>query len=363
MPSPALLFYPALIRANIAEAIRIAGSPSRLCPHAKTHKTREVVQLELEAGISKHKVATIAEAELLADAGAEDIVIAYPMVGPNTLRLVQLMKKFPNVRFTSLIDNLDAAHALAATCNDAGVPGRECDVLMDIDCGQNRTGIAPGQAARELYCAAAAMPGLNVVGFHVYDGHQRAADFAERDRDVRDALAPVLKLRAELEDAGLSVPRMICGGTPSFPVYAAMDFPGLELSPGTFALHDVGYGDRFRDMSGFVPAAALLTRIVSKPTPDRLTLDLGTKAVASDPPAGQRCVVPEIPDANMVGQNEEHLIIQTPAADRFHIGDALYAFPMHVCPTSALYRAALVVEDGQVVGEWPILGRDRCLTV
>lgn len=360
MPSPALLFYPELIRGNIAEAIRIAGSPERLRPHAKTHKTREVGKLELDAGISKHKVATIAEAELLADAGAPDVLIAYPLVGPNTARLVQLMRKFPDTRFSSLIDDAQATAALGATLDAAGLRG---DVLMDINCGQNRTGIAPDEAARELYRLAAGTPGLNVMGLHIYDGHQRAIDFAERDKAVRESLAPCLALRKELEEMGLPVRLMVCGGSPTFPVYAAMDFPGLELSPGTFALHDVGYGERFPDMAGFTPAAVVLTRVISKPTSDRLTLDLGTKAVASDPPAGQRCVVPEIPDATMVGQNEEHLIIQTPAAGRFHVGDALYAFPMHVCPTSALYRAALAVEGGRIVGEWPILARDRVLTV
>src|SRR5437764_13734928 len=86
VPSPALRFYPELIRRNLARVLELAGGPARLRPHVKTHKTREIVQLELAAGITKHKCATIAEAELLADAGAADVLVAYPLVGPNCER-------------------------------------------------------------------------------------------------------------------------------------------------------------------------------------------------------------------------------------------------------------------------------------
>ena len=80
--SPALLFYKDIIRRNISQAIAVAGGVDRLRPHVKTHKTREIVRMELDAGISKHKCATLAEAEMLADCGAPDVLLAYPMVGP-----------------------------------------------------------------------------------------------------------------------------------------------------------------------------------------------------------------------------------------------------------------------------------------
>src|SRR5947207_11760985 len=83
VPSPALLFYPALIRRNLRRAVEVAGGPDRLRPHVKTHKTREIARLWLELGVRKHKCATLAEAEMLADSGAPDVLIAYPLVGPN----------------------------------------------------------------------------------------------------------------------------------------------------------------------------------------------------------------------------------------------------------------------------------------
>ena len=357
--TPALLFFPELIRSNIAEAIRMAGSAGRLRTHVKTHKTLEVTRLQLEAGITKFKCATIAEAEMVALAGGTDAILAYPPVGPNVGRFVALVKAYPRVTFGALFDDESATRALSAALTEAGL---SANVYMDIDCGYHRTGIAPGPEAKRLYLLAAELPGLNPMGFHVYDGHHRQTDLAERTAAVEESLRPVMELRADIEAAGATVGTLICGGTPTFPVYAAMDFPGLELSPGTFTLHDVGYGSKFPDMAGFRPAAVVLTRVISKPTPTRVTLDVGTKAIASDPPAGKRCTVFEIP-GEMVTQNEEHLVIEGEAAAKYSVGDTVMAFPSHVCPTSALYKSALTVEGGRVTGEWQIIGRDRKLTV
>src|SRR5258708_3474248 len=104
VPSPALLFYPALIRQNLRRAIEIAGGPDRLRPHVKTHKTSEIVGMWLNLGVRKHKCATLAEAEMLAKCGAADVLIAYPLVGPNAVRIAQLAERFPATRFATLAD-------------------------------------------------------------------------------------------------------------------------------------------------------------------------------------------------------------------------------------------------------------------
>src|SRR5262249_27323159 len=130
-----------------------------------------------------------------------------------------------------------------------------------------------------------------------------------------------------------------------------------------FVLHDHGYGTRFAEMACFTPAALVLSRVISRPTSTRLTLDLGYKAVASDPPAGKRCVLLNVPDYEPGLQNEEHFVVETPAAGRFTPGDVVYALPTHVCPTCAMHRQAYVVEDGRVTGTWDIVARDRVLTI
>jgi D-serine deaminase-like pyridoxal phosphate-dependent protein len=358
--SPALLFYKDLIRRNLTRAIEIAAGPERLRPHVKTHKTREIVRMELEAGVTKHKCATIAEAEMLASCGVNDVLVAYPLVGPNCSRFARLVKAFPGCQFSTTADH----HASVAELSQAMHSARQTvDVLLDVDVGQNRTGIAAGPEALALYEQIALSPGLKAGGLHVYDGHQHQENPAEREAAVRPNLDSVLAFRAQLEHKGLPVPRLVLGGTPTFPIYARLDLPGLELSPGTCFLHDHGYGSKFADLAGFTPAALLLTRVISRPLPHRLTLDLGYKAVAGDPPAGKRLVLLDVPDVTPVLHNEEHYVVDTPVADRFPPGSVLYAVPTHICPTVALHKQALVVEQGRVTERWEIVARDRVLTI
>ncbi|AMV28870.1 D-threonine aldolase [Gemmata sp. SH-PL17] len=359
--SPALVFFPELIRQNIARVIEMAGGPARLRPHVKTHKTVEIAKMLLDAGVTKHKCATIAEAEMLASAGAPDVLIAYPLVGPNIERACALIRKFPGTRFSALIDDPDMTRALSSAMKAAGL---EIGVVLDLDVGQHRTGIAIGDAARSLYELAGSLPGLRPEGFQLYDGHNSQPDRAEREKAVREFIQPVLELRAKAEGKGIPVPRLVCGGTPSFPVYAAMtDVPGIECSPGTFVLHDAGYGPKYADLSGITPAAVLVTRVISRPTANRVTLDLGNKAVAADPVLEKRVTLLDFPEYKTVGHNEEHLIVETAGASAYKPGDVVYALPGHICPTVALHNQVLVAEGGKVVSRWDVASRVRVLTV
>jgi D-serine deaminase-like pyridoxal phosphate-dependent protein len=358
--SPALLFYKEIIRHNIRRMVERAGGPARLRPHVKTHKTREIVRLQMDVGVIKHKCATIAEAEMLAQIGVPDIILAYPIVGPNCRRLAQLMRKYPQSKLSVIADHevgiRQLSEALAPT-------GRRLPVLLDIDVGQHRTGIAPGDAAIALYAKLGSVPGLEPGGLHVYDGHNHQESVAERAAAVRPFLDQVLTMRDILVKQGLPVPRLVLGGTPTFPVYAELPGTDIELSPGTCVLNDHGYGTRFPDLNDLQPAALLLTRVISRPTPTRITFDLGYKAVASDPPAGKRLVLLDVPDYEPVIHNEEHFVVECPEASRYQPGDTAYAMPTHICPTSALHKQAYVIEQGRVTEMWDITARDRVLTV
>ncbi len=358
--SPGLLFYKDLIRRNIARMIEMAGGSDRLRPHVKTHKTREIVRLELQAGITKHKCATLAEAEMAAGCGAAHVLIAYTMVGPNCERLLKLIKTYPACRFAVLGDH---PHAMLMLSDVMTKAGQEVEMLLDIDVGQHRTGIEAGEKAIALYESISGLPGLVPGGLHVYDGHNHQESLAERTASLNKEIGPVLQLLSTLKKKGLPVPRVVLGGTPTFALHVRMNVPGGEYSAGTCVLHDDGYASRHPDLTGFTPAALLLTRVISRPTPRRVTFDLGYKAVASDPPAGKRLRLLDVPDAQAVLQNEEHLVIETPAAERFRPGDVAYAMPTHVCPTCAMHRWAYVVEQGKVTDRWEIVARDRMLTI
>jgi D-serine deaminase-like pyridoxal phosphate-dependent protein len=358
--TPALVIFRDLVEANIVEMIRVAGSASRLRPHCKTHKMREVVELQLARGIAKQKCATIAEAEMLAVAGVKDIFWAYNPVGPNIGRVVRFVERFPQVKLAVTADHPGPVAALSEALAAAG---KQVEVLLDIDSGQHRTGVAVDSAeAKAIYQQIAESKGLVAGGLHLYDGHNHQRDFEERKTAVLAGWNGAVALRDALVHGGMRVPRIVAGGTGSFPIFATIDDPTIELSPGTLIFHDWGYSQTFPDLK-FTPAAVMLTRVVSRPTSNRVTFDLGYKAVASDPPAGNRLMFPDLPDAKAVLQNEEHLVIETEHAGRFQPGDELVAIPRHICPTCALHKEAYVVVGGKVVEKWSVAARDRVLTI
>lgn len=357
--TPALVVFSELLERNLETMIRVAGGASRLRPHCKTHKIAEIAALEVARGITKGKCATFAEAEMLAEAGVSDVFLAYNLVGPNVQRAVHFRRKFPNVKFSVTADHPQPLRALSDAMLAAGT---SIEVLLDLDSGQHRTGIAPGPEAAKLYAMIAASPGIVAGGFHLYDGQNHQTSVAERQAAVDACWSPAAKLRDELRAAGLPVPRIVAGGTGSFPIFAAKTDPEIELSPGTIIFHDAGYAQMFPDLA-FVPAALVLTRVISRPTPERVTLDLGYKAIASDPPAGNRLTLPDLPDAKAVLQNEEHLVIETSQAASIQPGDEFLAIPRHICPTSALHKAVYVIRGGQLQGTWNVVARDRQLTI
>lgn len=356
VPSPSLLFYPERIAANIARVIEIAGGTERLRPHIKTHKTGMIVIMHLAQGITKFKCATIAEAEMLATHSAPDVLLAYQPVGPNVARVVELIRRFPETKFSVIVDDEGAIKELSRAASAAGV---SLNVLLDIDCGMHRTGVAPGPRALELYRLIATSPGLRVAGLHAYDGHIHDTDLRTRQTRCGETFAPVNTLREQIIAAGLPFSVMVAGGTPTFPIHAQP--PHAECSPGTYVLWDFGYADMLPDLP-FELAALLLTRVVSKPAGNRLCLDLGHKAVAAENPQ-PRVRFLNLPDARPVMHSEEHLVVETEFADRFAVGDCLYAVPKHICPTVALYNEAVVVDQGQAVDRWAISARGRRMKV
>ncbi|MBI4621590.1 MAG: D-TA family PLP-dependent enzyme [Verrucomicrobia bacterium] len=354
-PSPSLLIIPDRVEENLRRMIAIAGSPARLRPHIKTHKLPQIVALQVELGVTKCKGATIAEAEMAARAGATDVLLAAQLVGPNVARFLALGRAFPHVAFSTLSDDAE----ILSTLNQAALAaGTTIEVLIDLDVGQHRTGVAPGPAAVELYRILASSPGLRPGGLHAYDGHLHQSDPVERTAAADAAAAQVSALRAELARQRLPVPRVVCGGTPTFPMHARR--AEVECSPGTCVLWDAGYRTKLPDLD-FQNAAVLLTRVVSRPDSNRLCVDLGHKSVASEMPH-PRVIFPALPDARAVGHNEEHLVLETARAGEFRVGSVLYGLPWHICPTVALHDRVQVVRQGRVTEEWQVTARARRLT-
>ena len=356
VPSPALLVYPERVEENIRRMIALAGGVDRLRPHMKTSKLPEVVRMHLDQGITRYKVATIAEAEMAAAVGAPDVLLAYQPVGPNIARLTRLMRAFPATAFSALVDDEEIARAVSRAAVESDVTVR---LFLDLDIGMHRSGMEPGPSAAALYRLLSQLPGIHAAGLHAYDGHIHDTNVATRRQRCEDGFTLVRRLSDELTAQGWCVPAIVAGGTPTFPFHAAR--ADVECSPGTTVFWDLNYSTNLPDLD-FLPAVMLLTRVISKPGPNRICLDLGHKAVASESPH-PRASFMEAPDAHAIGHSEEHLPLETAHARTLAVGSPVYAMPWHVCPTVALHNEAVVVRDGRAVERWKVVARARTITI
>ncbi len=354
--SPALVIYADRVKKNISLIISMIDDPLRLRPHVKTHKTKEATLLQMEAGIRKFKCATIAEAEMLGSVGAPDVLLAYQPVGPKIERFISLIKHYASTKFSCLVDNLDAARIIAAAASKSNLI---IPVYIDLNIGMNRTGIAPDEKAIALYEQCKEMRGIVPVGLHAYDGHIHDTSLSAREGKTKEAFAPLERIRDEIRKKGMSEPIVIAGGSPTFPIHAKNK--NVECSPGTFVYWDAGYLD-FEEQP-FLPAALVISRVISLPTSTTICTDLGHKSIAAEKTLTNRVRFLNAPELTCIGQSEEHLVLEAPKNHKYKVGDVLYGLPFHVCPTCALYERAITIENGNVHGEWKMVARDRAITI
>jgi D-serine deaminase-like pyridoxal phosphate-dependent protein len=350
--SPALIYYPDIILANTKRTIEMAGGTGRLWPHVKSHKSAEVIRMQVELGIVRFKCATIAEAEMCAAAGGLHIVLAYPLVGPNIGRFLRLAGDYKHAAFYAVGDDYGQLALLSEAAVKAGTT---VNVLVDVDMGMHRTGVLLDRL-EEFYERATALQGIVLKGMHCYDGQLHDEDFGARKAKVDAIDREVLRIRDALVKKGFDCGIMLMGGTPTFPCRTEKE--GLYLSPGTCFIGDWGYYVSFPDLA-FTPGAALLTRVVSQPSPESFTLDLGYKGIAADP-AGERGIIAGMEGAKPLFQSEEHWVFSRPAGKPLPaIGSVCYVLPTHVCPTSALYPEIVVARNGQIEDTWQVSARNR----
>ncbi len=348
--TPSILLFPDRIQENIHKMIKMAGGAERLRPHVKTHKIGEVIQLQLQEGIGKFKCATLSEVEMVAEAGGVDILLAYPLLGPGIGMWLDLVDRFPEIRLSVTVDSEEALSQLESQVRNSG---KQVNLFVDIDNGMHRTGIDPAGAS-VLIAAIVKNPNLKFRGLHIYDGHIHEDFPQERKAHCDHDFEAVRSLVDELEQEGIKVEELACGGTPTFPIHAA--YPGRTLCPGTPLLWDAGYSRTIPDLD-FLPAAVVAGRVISKPM-GQLCLDLGYKSIASEM-AHPRVHFLELAMDEVINHSEEHLVLKCNEADRLTIGDVVYALPSHICPSMALHEQVYVVRNQQVTETWKVVARTR----
>jgi len=357
LDTPALVIYPDRVKENILILKGMIDDVDRLRPHVKTHKCKDAALLMIEAGIKKFKCATIAEAEMLGMSKAHDVLLAYQPFGPKLERFIQLIKAYPETRYSCLVDNKAAAKHISDVALQQHL---KIDVYIDLNIGMNRTGIIPDSQATELYINCNTLAGIKPIGLHAYDGQIHDVDLAIRTRKCNDAFEPVKKLQQDIKQRGIPEPVIIAGGSPTFPIHAQRGV--VECSPGTFIYWDRGYSLICPEQP-FLTAALVVSRVISLPDETKLCLDVGHKSVSAENELSKRIYFLNAPELVMIGQSEEHLVVDAGKDHDYKIGDVLYGLPYHICPTIALYERAITIEDNKISGEWKNIARDRKINI
>ncbi len=349
LDTPVLLLDIDALKANIdLMASFFADKPSGLRPHFKSHKCTKIARMQMEAGAVGITCAKLGEAEVVADAGIADMLIANQIVGKHKIaRLMELAKRAnPMVA----VDAAANVQDLSSAAVSAGVTVR---VLVEVDIGMNRCGVAPGQPALELARLVTTSPGLRFEGLQGYEGHLvLLRDEKERFKKTREALQILVDTRHLIEESGVPVRILSGGGTGTYSVTGA--FPGMdEVQAGSYATMDWYYQEIRPE---FRQALSILSTICSRPKPGMAIGDVGAKGIGSDFGDPKLKNVPG-GECGRFG-SEEHTVWSIPDSGP-GLGDKIELVPSHGCVTCNLYREFVVHRNGVVIDVWPIEGSGK----
>ncbi len=332
---------------------QLGGSIERWQPHLKTTKMPVVWRILLTAGVHRFKCATTREAkELLTLAEKEgkqvELLVAMGHRGSNLQALANLANSHPQQDLSLLSE--DPEHVLAVQESSP-----QLGLWLDLDPGDRRSGIPLEQTDRIL--ATVRAMGSAWKGLHFYEGGERQVDSAEREKACHVHYERLLHLQNQLKQAGMESPALLTSGTPAFPI--ALAYPGFQemdhrVGPGTVVFFD-GKSQEF-GLSGFQPAASVLTRVIARPDDHHFTCDAGSKAVDAANPDPVATIVGHS-EWTAMRPSEEHLPFGAPEGDAPPTGTLLELIPHHICPTVNLAEEAVLLDDNAVIGSAPVSAR------
>ena len=308
-------------------------------PHIKTHKIPAIAKMQMDAGAVGITCQKVSEAEVMADAGFDDIFIPYNIVGESKLK--RLMSLASRVQISVTVDSAFTVRGLSEAAQQAGLT---LTVLIECDTGAHRCGVQSPQEAAELARLIDKLPNLHFGGLMTYPTNEHL------DRFVRET-------RSLIKGDGLQLERVSGGGTPC--MWEAHTHPELtEHRAGIYV-----YGDRLTLRSGAVTldtcALRVYTTVVSRPTLERGILDAGSKSLSSDLHGldgyGYIC---EYPDAKIHALSEEHGHVDFSACTRKpEIGERVSIIPNHCCTVTSLFDEVLGVRGDKVDVTWQVVAR------
>jgi D-serine deaminase-like pyridoxal phosphate-dependent protein len=328
---------------------RLAGV--RVRPHLKTAKSPDVARLLLEAGAQGICVAKLSEAEVMLEAGIDDVLITTEIAGAvKVQRLAAVFGRWPDAHVRVVVDSWDGARAI-----DAALP-REVEALIDVNVGQDRCGVAPEEALA-LAERMRALERLRLVGVQGYEGNLQHVREAGERRALCDAAMGRLGLAADaLRGAGHPVDVVTTGGTGTAEFCAAHDIV-TEVQPGSFAFMDTDYLNT--GAVRYAPALLALATVISHATPDRAVVDAGLKTLSDDSGPAR---LADAPGWSYHHAGDEHGVL-SPAGDAqrraLAIGDRVALIPSHIDPTVNLHDVLYAHRGGTIEATWPVAARGK----
>jgi D-serine deaminase-like pyridoxal phosphate-dependent protein len=302
----------------------------------KTHKCVEIARRQVAAGATGLTCQKLGEAEVMADAGFDDLLIPYNLLGERKLERLEAL-----LRRVSLTVSVDDERLLAGLAQAAAGAGRELGVLVECDTGLGRVGVATPEAAASLARSIQAHEGLRFDGYMTYPSPHGAVEF----------LAAAI--------AAVPAPIVSAGGTPAMWRSGDLRPTVTEYRVGTYVFYDrnsVAAGAASLDDVAMTVRAT----VVSRPSATRAILDAGSKALAFDPgPDDGRGLILEAPRSAIVNLNEEHAYVEVAPGDELELGQQVRVVPNHTCVVTNLFDEFVVEQGGEVVGRWPIDARGR----
>jgi len=357
LDTPSLLIELDTLERNLATMAEIARAAGvRLRPHTKSHKSPRIARMQLDAGAAGVTVAKLGEAEVMADAGVDDILVAYPIVGEQKLFRLRALLERARVRTT--LDSVQIAQGLGRLGREMG---RDVEILIEVDTGLGRMGRPPGEPTAALIREVAGVQGVHVAGLLTHAGHAYRCTDPDDLRVVAEREGRDLVETAErCADEGIQLREISVGSTPTARYVAQV--PGVtEIRPGTYVFNDVQQM-RLGVATEADCAARVLATVVSR-VGERFVLDAGTKAFSSDggdgPPFPGRGVVAGRPELRLDFMSEEHVVGRVEGDRDLRIGDRLEVIPLHVCSAINLFDVAYGVRGGRIDEEIAIAARGR----
>jgi D-serine deaminase-like pyridoxal phosphate-dependent protein len=350
LDTPALLVDLDLMQTNmtrIAAACRERGVGWR--PHSKAHKTPEIAKMQLQAGAIGITCAKVGEAEVMAAAGIRDILIANQVVG--AAKLERLLAVADRADPMVCIDSVDNARELDAAFRGAG---KRLRVLIEVDIGMNRAGVAPGRDVVALARELARLPGLRLVGVEGWEAHVTTMENAEKEPMVRAALASLTASAGACREAGFGIDIVSCGGTGSFP-YCIRE-PGVtEVQIGGAIFSDMHYRTHYH--VDFDAALTILATVTSRPTPTRIVVDAGKKTMSGD------AAMPEprgLAPVRTMKLSAEHARLELAAPSAApKVGDKIEFVVGYSDTTVHLHEEIVGVRGGRIEAVWRVAARGR----